>query len=112
MKFIFPMPNADLVQNYSLNFRKQKEENLAWQSKTGIQETGAAHVTSQTSIKETCADTLCVFPCLASFYTQRTVPTTEMKWKVIPANSSYGGALSMAVSNVVTKMVRHHDQDE
>ena len=29
MKSIFPMPNSDPVQNYSLNFKDQKEENLA-----------------------------------------------------------------------------------
>ena len=57
-QIIFPMPNSDPVQNYSLNFRKQKEENLAWHSRrTRIQETGATHVSSETSIKETCADT-------------------------------------------------------
>ena len=33
MKFIFPMPNPEPVQTYSLNFRKQKEENLAWHSR-------------------------------------------------------------------------------
>ena len=111
MKFIFPMPNSDPVQNYSLNFRKQKEEHLAW-DKTSIQETGAAHVSSQTCIKETCADTLSISPSQASFITQRTIPTTERKWKVIPANFSYGGALSVAVSNMVTTMVLHYDQDE
>ena len=31
MKFMFPMPNSGQVQNYSLNFRNLKEENLAWQ---------------------------------------------------------------------------------
>ena len=33
MKFIFPMPNSDPLQSYSLNFRKQKEDNLAWHSR-------------------------------------------------------------------------------
>ena len=34
MKFIFPTPNSDPVQNYALNFRKQEEEvNLAWDSR-------------------------------------------------------------------------------
>ena len=32
--------------------------------------------------------------------------------KVIPAISSYGGALSTAVPHMVTKMVRHYDQNE
>ena len=34
MKFRFPMPNSDQVQNYSLNLRNQKKENLAWQSRS------------------------------------------------------------------------------
>ena len=57
------IPNAELRSSAELLFELQKAEGrepcLA-QSKTGIQETGA-HVTSQTSIKETCADTLSVF---------------------------------------------------
>ena len=44
-------------------------------------------------------------------FTQRTVPTTKRKWKVIFVNSSYGGALSTAVSKMVTRKVRHYDQD-
>ena len=53
MKFIFPMPNSDPVQTL---------QSCLVLSKTGIQETGAAHVTSQTSIKESCADTLSMSP--------------------------------------------------
>ena len=70
------------------------------QSKTYTQETGAAHVSSQTASKETCADTLSISPSQASFFTERTIPTKERKWKVIPANSSYGGALSKQVSKI------------
>ena len=33
MKFIFPVPNSDPVQNYCLTFRKQKKENLARDSR-------------------------------------------------------------------------------
>ena len=109
------IPNAELRSSAELLSELQKGEGrepcLA-QSKTGIQETGAAHVTSQTGIKETYADTLSVSPCQASFCIQRTIPTTERKWKVIPANSSYGRALPTAVSIMVTRLVRHYDQDE
>ena len=63
-------------------------------------------------IKQTCADTLSISPSQASFFAQRTIPTTERKWKVFPARSSYGGALSIAVSKMVSRMVRHYDQDE
>ena len=51
-------------------------------------------------------------PAKRLFFSQRTIPTTERKWKVIPASSSYGGALSIVVSKMVTRMVRHDDQDE
>ena len=58
------IPNAELRSNAELHSELQKAEGrepcLA-QSKTSIQETDAAHVTSQTSIKVTCADTLSVF---------------------------------------------------
>ena len=104
------IPSAELRSSTELLSELQKAEGrepcLA-QSKTGIQETGAAHVSSQTSIKETCADTLSISPSQASSFTQRTIPTTERKWKVIPASSSYGGGLSIAVSKMVTRMVRH-----
>ena len=82
------------------------------QSKTSIQETGAAHLSSRTRIKETCADPSAFLPSQAFFFTQRTIPTTERKWKVIPANASYGRALSVQVSKMVTRMVLHYDQDE
>ena len=109
------IPNAQLRSSAELLAELQNAgggESCLGQSKTSIQETGAAHVSRQTCIKETCADPLSISPSQASFFTQRTIPTTERKWKVIPANSSYGGALSKAVSAMVTRMVRHHDQDE
>ena len=71
-----------------------------------------AHVPSQTSNKETCANTLSISPGQASFFTQRTILTTERRWKVIIASPSYGGAFSKAVSKMVTRRVRHYDQDE
>ena len=54
-------------------------------SKTGNQETGATHVSSQTSNKGTCANFLSIPSSQASLFTQRTIPTTKRKWKVIPA---------------------------
>ena len=108
-------PDTELRSSAQMLSELQKAEGrepCLSHSKTCIQETGAAHVTSQTSIKETCAGTLSISPSQAPFFTRRTIPTTERKWKVIPANSSYGGALSIAVSKMVTIMVRLHDQDE
>ena len=67
---------------------------------------------SKTCIQEIGADTLSVFPCQACLFTQRTIPMTERKSKVILAKSSYGGAPPAAVSKMVTRLVRHYDQDE
>ena len=107
-------PNTQLRSSAELLSEQQKaegEEPCLTKSKTSIHETGAAHVTSQTSIKEIYADTLSVSPSQASFYTQRTIPTKQRKWKVNPVNSSYGGAVSIAVSRMVTRMVRYYDQE-
>ena len=109
------IPIAELRSSAKLLSELQKSEEgkpLWTKSKTSKQETGAVHLTSPTSIKETCADTLSIFPSQASFYTQRTIPTTNRKWKVVPVNSSYWRALWIAVSKMVTRMVRHYDQDE
>ena len=47
-----------------------------------------------------------------AYYTKRTL-TTEGKWKIIPAYSSYKGrSLSTASSKMVTRLVRHHDQKD
>ena len=51
-------------------------------------------------------------PSQGSIFTQRTIHTKERKWKVIPAHSSDGGALSTQVSKMVTRMVRHYNQDK
>ena len=109
------IPNAELKSSAELLSELHKSgggEPCLTKSTTSNQETGAVHVTSQTCIKETCADTHSNSPSQASSYTQRTIPTTKRKCKAVPANSSYGGALSKAVSKMVTRMVRHYDQDE
>ena len=51
-------------------------------------------------------------PAKRSLFTQRTISSTERKWKVIPANSSYGGSLSTAISRMVTRLVPRYDQYE
>ena len=106
------IPKAELRSSAELLFEFQNSgegESCLAQSKT--KETGAAHRTSPTSNKVTCAETLSSTPSQASLFTQRTNPKTKRNWKVIPANSSYGGALSIAVSKMVTKMERQYDQD-
>ena len=91
---------------------KESEPCLA-QSKTGIQGTGAAYVTSQTSIQETGADT----PSISSqpsvllstknhSYDREEVECCSCQVIVLrsPANSG--------LPKMVTRLVRHHDQDE
>ena len=64
--WIVPMPNSDTARDYSLNIRKADGgDSCLEQSKFGIQETGADHVSSQTSMKEPCADTLSITPSQA-----------------------------------------------
>ena len=47
------------------------------------------------------------------YHTQRTIPTKERKWKILPAfSSSKGRSLSTAISKLVTRLVRHYDQEE
>ena len=107
--------NARLRSGAELLTELQKSEvgeSCFGQSSTSIQEIGATHVPSKTSDKETCANTLSIPPSQASLFMQRTIFTNERKWKVIPANSSYGGVLSIQVSKMVTRMVRHYDQAE
>ena len=78
-------------------------------SKTGTQETGAA---SDPSSRKLDADPVS-FSLSPVYYTKRTIPTKERKWKLIPSHSSYtGGSLSTAISQKVTRLVRHYDQEE
>ena len=64
------------------------------------------------SNKETCASPFSNPPPRATLYTQRTIPTHERKWKAIHAHAPDGGYLAVGVSKMVTKMLRHYDQDE
>ena len=104
------IPIAGLRSSAELLSELQEAEESEFclaQSKTSIQETGAAHVTSQTSMQETGADTLSIFsqPCV--------IVHTNHTYEISPACSSYKrGSLSTAISKVVTRLVRHHDQEE
>ena len=108
MKSIFLLPYSDPARNYSLNFKDQKEGESFEEKKadTSIQETGAIHVSSSSRNKEICANALNILPAEESFYTKRTIPTNVKKWKVIPAHSRDGGSLAIAVSEMVTRMMR------
>ena len=83
------IPNAELRTSAELLTELRKSEGgecVLGQSNTSNQETGPAHVSSHIGNKETCADTLSTPPSQAFFHTQRTIPTTERKWKVVCAN--------------------------
>ena len=65
------IPNAELRSSADLLIELQKaegEESCLGQSKTSIQETSAAHGSSHTRNKETCADTLNILPSEASLF--------------------------------------------
>ena len=51
-------------------------------------------------------------PSQASSYTQRTILATKRKWTIIFANFLFARAQSIAASKMVTRLVRHYDQDE
>ena len=75
-------------------------------------ETCAHHVTSRYGNKESRANNLSSLPDHSSMFKKTIIPTNERKWVVFPANPLYGGALSIQVSKMVTRMVRHYDQEE
>ena len=79
------------MQNFSLNFKDQKEESLA--KKRPIR---ASRRLVQPMFQIILATRKLVQT--ASLFIKRTIPTNESKWKVIPANSSDGGDLGIAVS--------------
>ena len=83
-------PSAELLTELQIS---EGGESCLGQSNTSIQEIGATHVSSHTSNKETCADTLTILPSQTSLFTK------VRKWKAMPANSSYGGTVSIQVQN-------------
>ena len=101
MKFMITNESSGLVTNCSQNLRYQEEVNPMKKKKKG-----------SSSIKDTCASPFNNPPSRASLYTQRTILTNERKWKVTHAHSPDGGYLATAVSKMVTKILRHYDQDE
>ena len=110
------IPNAELRSCAELLFELQKSEGrepCLTKSKTGNQETGAVHVKSPPSIKETCADTLSISPSPSVFLHTQNHSYDQEKMESYSCHfSSCGGALSVAVSKTVTNMARHNDQDE
>ena len=88
---------------------KESEPCLA-QSRTSIQETGAA---SHSSTRKLDADSVSVSLSPVYLFTTGPIPTAQRKWKIIPACSSCkGGSLSTAIPKLVTRSVRHYDQED
>ena len=106
-----PKSNSDQAQNCSLHFRKTKERESLEESKNSIKETCPLHVACRYGNKKACANNLSSLPSVF-FLKQTTIRTNERKWIVIDVNPPHGGALSIHVSKLVTRRVRHHDQDE
>ena len=71
----------------------------------------AASVASHSSTRKL-DDPISVSSSPVRLFTERTISTTERKWQITPANSSYGGSLSTSISKMVTRLVRHYDQVE
>ena len=82
------------------------------ESNNRIKEICAHHVTSRHGNKEACANNLSSPPNRSSSFKKTIIPTNGRKSVAIPANPSYRGALSTQVSKMVTRMTRHHDQEE
>ena len=62
-------------------------------------------------MKETCASPPSN-PIVDSLFQKTVIPRGEPKWITIDANPSPRSGLPAKVSKMVTKMVRHYDQDE
>ena len=114
---------VDEVHEHKVEFRPSTELLSALQKSEGREscveesnncnmETCAHHFTSRYGNKESCANNLSSLPNHSSMFKKTISPTNERKWVVIPANPSYVGALSIQVPKMVTRMVRHYDQEE
>ena len=114
---------VDEVHDHKVEFRHSTELLSALQKSEGREscveesnncnmETCVHHVTSRYGNKESRANNLSSLPNHSSMFKKNIIPTNERKWVVIPANPSYGGPLSIQVSKMVSRMVRHYDQEE
>ena len=90
---------------------KGREPCVEEEESNSRKETCAHIVTSRHGKKEACANNLSNPPS-GSLFKKTIIPTNERKWIVIDANPWHRGALSVQGSKMVTKMVRHHDQDD
>ena len=105
------MSNSDQARNYFLNIRKQNKANLAWRSRR-LASRNLVRPLLQVRLasRKPDADSLSVSASQASLFTKRIIPTAERTWKIVPVNSSCGGALPTAISKMVTRLVRHQEE--
>ena len=104
---------VDEIHDHKKEFRSSKELLTAFQSegKEPCMEEGGSNRTKEPYApegnKETCANPLSSLLNDSLFFLR-----VKGKWITIDANPSRGGSLSTQVSKILTKMTRHHDQDE
>ena len=109
---------VDEVHEQKVEFRPSElqksegRESCVEESNNCNMETCAHHVTSRYGNKKSRANNLSSLPNHSSMFEKTIILTNERKWVVIRANPSYGGALSLQVSKMVTRMVRHYDLEE
>ena len=101
------------ARNHSLNMQTQKKANLAWRSRTLARGILLRRLLQVIRAPGNWMRTLsAVLPAQCTCSQKEPFPTTERKWQITPANSSYGGSLSTAISKMVTRLVRHYDHVE
>ena len=101
------------ARNYSLNVKTQMKANLAWRIRRPASRKLLRPLLQVILAPGNWMWTPSAFLLVLCTCTPKNIPTTERKWKLVPANSSYGiGYLSTAISKMVTRLVRHHDQEE
>ena len=83
--------------------KSEGKESCVEKCSNSNKETCATHVTNGYCNKDACAKNLSSPPHRSSLFEKTLI-------LVIPASSSYVDAFSIAVSTIVTRMVRHYDQ--
>ena len=109
---------VDEIHDHKKELRSSEELLTACQKSEGkepcVEEGGSNRTKEPYALegnKETCANPLSN-PISDSLFKKTVIPTCERKWNTIDANPSRGGYLSTQVYKMVTKMIRHHDQDD
>ena len=101
-------PSTELL---SAHLKSEGRESCVEESNIRNNETCALHVTSRYGNKEACGNNLSSPPSRSSLFKKTIVPMNEWKWVVIPANPSCREAFSISESKMVTRMLRHYDQE-